>query len=55
MYPAFLCVLAAVVIAIVMVVTVPVLLGTFESAGNDLPLPTVMLIAMANGMKSGGG
>lgn len=51
MYPAFLCVLAAVVIAIVMVVTVPVLLGTFESAGNDLPLPTVMLIAMANGMK----
>lgn len=52
MYPAFLCVLAAVVIAIVMVVTVPVLLGTFETMGGQMPLPTRMLMAMANGVKN---
>lgn len=49
-YPVFLCALAAVVIAIIMVVTVPKMQGVFDSFGGTLPLATRILIGMANGI-----
>ncbi|MEG0597205.1 MAG: type II secretion system F family protein [Oscillospiraceae bacterium] len=50
MYPAFLCVLAVIVIAIIMIVTMPVLIGIFDGFGGTLPLPTRMLIAISDGL-----
>ncbi len=46
MYPAFLCVLAVVVIIIVVNVTVPVVSGFILSAGGTLPLPTRILLGL---------
>lgn len=50
MYPAFLCVLAVIVVGIIMVVTVPELLGAIDSYGTELPLPTAMLIGISTFM-----
>ena len=49
-YPAMLIGVAVVVIAIIMVVAVPVFEKTFADMGNELPLPTKILIAMSNFM-----
>lgn len=49
-YPAMLISVAVVVIAIIMVVAVPVFEKTFSDMGNELPLPTKILIAMSNFM-----
>ena len=49
-YPAMLIAVAVVVISIIMVVAVPVFEKTFASQGNELPLPTKLLIAMSNFM-----
>lgn len=51
MYPVFLSVLAAIVISIVMVFTVPTLMSTMESLGGEMPIMTVILIAVATFMK----
>jgi len=48
MYPIFLSVMAVVVIAIVLLVAMPVFLDMFAEFGNELPLPTKMLIAMSD-------
>ena len=50
MYPAMLISVAVLVIAIIMIVAVPVFEDTFANMGNELPLPTKMLIAMSNFM-----
>ncbi|MDO5445023.1 MAG: type II secretion system F family protein [Eubacteriales bacterium] len=47
-YPAFLIVLAVIVIAIVVNVTVPVVSEVIYSAGGDLPGPTKILLGMYN-------
>lgn len=44
MYPAFLSVLAVIVIAIVVNVTVPVVAGVITSTGGELPMPTKILL-----------
>lgn len=49
-YPAMLIAVAIIVITIIMVVAVPVFEKTFSSQGNELPLPTKLLIAMSNFM-----
>lgn len=49
-YPAMLIAVAVVVIVIIMVFAVPVFEDSFGSMGNELPLPTKMLIAMSNFM-----
>ena len=49
-YPAMLISVAVIVITIIMVVAVPVFEKTFASQGNELPLPTKLLIAMSNFM-----
>lgn len=48
MYPAFLCILAVIVIAIVVSVTVPTISGIITSGGGELPLITRMLLGTAN-------
>lgn len=50
MYPIFLSVIAAVVITVVMIVTVPVLTDTFASTGGEMPVMTQMLIAISSFM-----
>lgn len=47
-YPAFVLVVAAVVIVIIMAYAVPMFIGMFEGMGIDLPLPTRILIAMSS-------
>jgi len=47
-YPAFLLVLAAVVVAIVMIKLVPQMLKAFETMGTALPLSTRILMAISN-------
>ena len=47
-YPAFVFVVAIVVVAVLMVKVVPTFLAIFESYDAELPLPTKMLIAMSN-------
>ena len=49
-YPAMLIAVAIVVVVIIMVFAVPVFEDSFASMGNDLPLPTKMLIGMSNFM-----
>lgn len=47
-YPAFVFVIAIIVVAVLMVKVVPTFLAIFESYDAELPLPTKMLIAMSN-------
>ncbi len=47
-YPAFLIVLAVIVVAIVMVKLVPVMLDLFGNMGEQLPLPTRVLMATSD-------
>ena len=47
-YPAFVMVVAVIVIAIIMIYAVPTFTGMFEGLGVELPLPTVILIATSN-------
>ena len=49
-YPALLIAVAVVVVTIIMVVAVPVFEDSFSKMGNELPLPTKMLIAMSHFM-----
>lgn len=49
-YPALLIFVAVIVVTIIMVVAVPVFEDSFSKMGNELPLPTQMLIAMSNFM-----
>ena len=49
-YPAMLIVVAVVVVAIIMIFAVPVFKDSFSSMGNQLPLPTRMLIGMSDFM-----
>lgn len=49
-YPALLISVAVVVVSIIMLVAVPVFEKSFASMGNELPLPTKMLISMSNFM-----
>ncbi|MBQ8238129.1 MAG: type II secretion system F family protein [Oscillospiraceae bacterium] len=49
-YPAMLLSVAVIVVAIIMLVAVPVFEKSFAQQGNELPLPTKMLIAMSNFM-----
>ena len=49
-YPAMLIGVAVIVIAIIMIFAVPVFEKSFGSMGNELPLPTKLLIAMSNFM-----
>ncbi len=49
-YPAMLIAVAVVVIVIIMVFAVPVFEDSFSSMGNELPLPTKLLIGMSNFM-----
>ncbi|MEG2852830.1 MAG: type II secretion system F family protein, partial [Hydrogenoanaerobacterium sp.] len=48
MYPAFLCVMSIVVVSIIMIVTMPVLVGVFEGFGGALPAPTQLLINISD-------
>lgn len=48
MYPALLCVLAVGVVALLVTVTIPVVAGIIEDYGGELPLPTRMLLAIAD-------
>ncbi len=50
MYPAMLISVAVIVVAIIMIYAVPVFAQTFASQGNDMPVPTKLLIAMSNFM-----
>ena len=47
-YPAFLAVVAVIVVGIIMVFAVPMFTGMFESLDVELPWPTVALIAISN-------
>ena len=47
-YPAFLGVVAVVVVGVIMVFAVPTFTGMFESMNIELPLPTVILIALSD-------
>ncbi len=47
-YPIILIILAVVVVGIVMVVLVPSMIGMFKNAGQDLPLPTMILMAVSD-------
>ena len=47
-YPAMLISVAVIVVGIIMLFAVPVFEETFASMGNNLPLPTKMLIAMSH-------
>ena len=49
-YPALLISVAVIVVSIIMLVAVPVFEKSFASMGNELPLPTKMLIALSNFM-----
>lgn len=49
-YPIMLISVAVVVISIIMIFAVPVFEKTFASSGNELPLPTKILIALSNFM-----
>jgi len=49
-YPIMLICVAVVVVAIIMIFAVPVFATSFASQGNELPLPTKILIAMSNFM-----
>ena len=49
-YPAMLIAVAIVVVIVIMVAAVPVFEESFASMGNELPLPTKMLIARSNFM-----
>ena len=49
-YPIMLIAVAVVVVTIIMVYAVPVFAQSFASQGNDLPLPTAILIAISNFM-----
>ena len=44
MYPAFLAVLAVIVVAVVITVTVPVMSGIITSSGGEIPVPTRILL-----------
>lgn len=50
MYPAFLCVLAVAVVAIVVTVAVPKFAGIITGGGGELPLPTAILLGMSGFM-----
>ena len=47
-YPIFLCIVAVIVVAIIMLKAVPVFVGLFEGIGTELPLPTRILISTSN-------
>ena len=49
-YPIMLIAVAVVVVAIIMIFAVPVFASSFASQGQELPLPTKLLIAMSNFM-----
>ena len=49
-YPAMLIAVAVLVVGIIMVFAVPVFESSFASQGNELPLPTKLLIAMSHFM-----
>lgn len=49
-YPIMLICVAVVVVAIIMIKAVPVFATSFASQGNELPLPTKLLIAISNFM-----
>lgn len=48
MYPAFLAVLAVIVVAVVITVTVPVMSGIITSSGGEIPVPTRILLAISD-------
>lgn len=49
-YPAMLIAVAVVVVMVIMIFAVPVFEDSFSSMGNELPLPTKLLIGMSNFM-----
>ena len=49
-YPAMLIAVAVIVVGIIMIFAVPVFEKTFAGMGNELPLPTKLLIAMSHFM-----
>ncbi len=49
-YPVMLIAVAVIVVAIIMIKAVPVFENSFSQMGNELPLPTKMLIAMSHFM-----
>jgi len=53
-YPAFLCAVAAAVVAVIMMVAVPMFSRMFASIGTDLPLPTRILIGVSEFFSTSG-
>ncbi len=47
MYPAFIMVVAVIVVGVIMVFAVPTFKSTFEGMGTELPVPTKIVIAMS--------
>lgn len=54
-YPSVILFVAVAVVALLMVIVVPMLAGMFASMGQLLPLPTRIVIAISNFLKSWGG
>lgn len=52
MYPSFIVVVAVVVVGVIMVLAVPTFKTTFESMGNELPLPTQIMIGASDFLTS---
>lgn len=48
MYPTFIMVVAVIVVGVIMIFAVPTFKTTFESMGNELPLPTQILIGLSD-------
>ncbi len=48
MYPSFVVVVAVIVVAVIMIFAVPTFKATFEGMGQELPLPTQILIGMSD-------
>ncbi len=48
MYPAFVMVVAVIVVGVIMIFAVPTFKTTFEGMGSELPLPTMILIGMSD-------
>jgi type IV pilus assembly protein PilC len=53
-YPAVVMVFAGVVVVIMLLFIVPVFQGIFDSLGQDLPLPTKIMVWLSTGLKWGG-
>lgn len=54
-YPSVILFVAVAVVSLLMVVVVPMLAGIFAEAGQTLPLPTRIVVAISNFMKGWGG